>query len=254
MKFDNLQQFTEASMINRAKWLREASTKDVATAMEHDEDFRFAVFKTIGKKGIISLVKSKTGNFEEALARLLSIEFEPHKWQPADLIQLYKDFILFTANVLKVLYDDTIKSLLVDLEGYPFGEFNKAVPLNYEIFTKKTEEYAEELNWYIENHNETIHQELSLKELFFYIDRSSYILRIINMDEVITKRKSDPFSDDFKSDFEREQSLQTKIKDIITLYKKLFRITREELENTSVFNKKDWIDYFNSESKHNKYL
>jgi len=74
------------------------------------------------------------------------------------------------------------------------------------------------------------------------------------MDEVFTKRKSDPFPDDFKSDFEREQSLQAKIKDIIALYKKLFRITREELENNSEINQTDWIDYFNSESKHNKYL
>lgn len=79
MKFDSLKQFTEASLINRAKWLREASTKDVATAMGHDDDFRVSVFKSVGKKGIISLAKSKTGNYEEALARLLSIEFVPHK-------------------------------------------------------------------------------------------------------------------------------------------------------------------------------
>jgi hypothetical protein len=255
MKFDNLKQFTEASMINRAKWLREAFTKDVATVMEHDEDFRFAVFKSVGKQGIISLAKSKTGNYEEALARLLSIEFKPHKQQPADLIQLYKDFILFTVNVLKILYDDSIKSFLVDFEGYPFGELNKAVPLNYEIFNKKIEEYTEELKWYIENHNKrTIHHELSIQELILYIDRSSYILRIIEMDEVITKRKSDPFSDDFMSDFKREQSLQAKINDIIALYKELFRITREELENNSAINQTDWIDYFKSKNELNKFL
>ncbi len=79
MKFDNLKQFTEASLINRAKWLREASTNDVATVMAYDEDFAVAVFKSVGKQGIISLAKSTTGNYEEALARLLSIEFEPHK-------------------------------------------------------------------------------------------------------------------------------------------------------------------------------
>jgi len=79
MKFDNLKQFAEAGLLYRAKWLREASTKDVATVMGHDEDFAVAVFKSVGKQGIISLAKSKTGNFEEALARLLSIEFEPHK-------------------------------------------------------------------------------------------------------------------------------------------------------------------------------
>lgn len=79
----------EASFVNRAKWLREASTKDIATVMEHDEDFGVAVIKTIGKngKGIKHLAKSPTGNFEEALARLLSIEFEPHKQKPADLLQ-----------------------------------------------------------------------------------------------------------------------------------------------------------------------
>jgi len=49
MKFENLQQFIDANMINRWKWLREAKTKDVATAMA----------------------------FEDALKRLTSIEFEP---------------------------------------------------------------------------------------------------------------------------------------------------------------------------------
>jgi hypothetical protein len=79
MKLDNLKQFTEASLINRGKWLREASTKDAVTVMGYDEDFAVAVFKTVGKQGIISLAKSPTGNFEEALAMLLSIEFKPHK-------------------------------------------------------------------------------------------------------------------------------------------------------------------------------
>jgi hypothetical protein len=182
------------------------------------------------------------------------IKFESHKQKPAGLIQLYKDFILFIVNVLKILYDDTIKNLLVDFEGYPFGELNKSVPLNYEIFTQKTEGYTEELKWYVENYNKTIHQELSLQELFFYIDRSSNILQLIKIDEVLTKRESDPFSDDFMPKFEREQSLQAKISDIIAIYKELFRITREELENNSVINQTDWIDYFNKQSDFNKWL
>jgi hypothetical protein len=76
MKFETLEQFVNASMINRQKWLREAATKDVATAMAYDEDFAVAVFKSVGKKGIIALARSKTGNYEEALARLTSIEFK----------------------------------------------------------------------------------------------------------------------------------------------------------------------------------
>jgi len=77
MRFENLKQFIDASMINRWKWLREASTEDVATAMNFDEDFAVEVFKSVGKQGIIALAQSPVGNFEEALARLTSIEFEP---------------------------------------------------------------------------------------------------------------------------------------------------------------------------------
>jgi len=79
MKFENLKQFVEASTIDRMKWLREASTEDVATAMDFDEDFAVAVFKSVGKQGIIDLAQSPTGKFDDALARLTSIEFEPHK-------------------------------------------------------------------------------------------------------------------------------------------------------------------------------
>jgi hypothetical protein len=79
MRFENLKQFIEASLINRVKWLREASTEDVATAMEFDEDFRVEVFKSVGKQGIIALAQSPIGKLDDALARLTSIEFEPHK-------------------------------------------------------------------------------------------------------------------------------------------------------------------------------
>jgi len=78
MRFENLKQFIEANMVNRMKWLREASTEDVATAMEFDEDFAVEVFRSVGKQGIIDLAQSPTGSFEDALARLTSIEFEPY--------------------------------------------------------------------------------------------------------------------------------------------------------------------------------
>jgi len=34
MRFENLEKFTEASLINRMKWLREAPSNDVATVIK----------------------------------------------------------------------------------------------------------------------------------------------------------------------------------------------------------------------------
>ena len=79
MRFENLKQFIDASMVNRMKWLREAATEDVATAMEFDEEFRVEVFRSVGKQGIIALAQSPTGYIDDALERLTSIEFEPYK-------------------------------------------------------------------------------------------------------------------------------------------------------------------------------
>ena len=80
MRFENLKQFIDADMINRMKWLREAATEDVATAMEFDEEFRSEVFKSVGKQGIIALMQSSIGNIDDSLRRLFSIEFEPHEF------------------------------------------------------------------------------------------------------------------------------------------------------------------------------
>jgi len=77
MKFENLEKFSEASMINRMKWLREAPSNDVATAIKFNQNFAIEVEKTIGKQSIKSLSKYPIGNYEEALQRLILIEFEP---------------------------------------------------------------------------------------------------------------------------------------------------------------------------------
>jgi len=77
MRFENLDKFAEASMINRMKWLREAPSNDVATVMKFNKNFAIEVEKTIGKQVIKSLSKYSIGNYEEALQRLISIEFEP---------------------------------------------------------------------------------------------------------------------------------------------------------------------------------
>jgi len=78
MKFESLEQFNEANLANRMKWLREADIKDVATAMEFNRKFRIKVFDSVGKEGIIDLMQSPIGNYEESSTRLLSIEFEPY--------------------------------------------------------------------------------------------------------------------------------------------------------------------------------
>ena len=77
MRFENLDKFAEASMINRMKWLREAPSNDVATVMKFNKNFAIEVEKTIGKQVIKSLSKYSIENYEESLQRLILIEFEP---------------------------------------------------------------------------------------------------------------------------------------------------------------------------------
>jgi hypothetical protein len=144
MKFDNLKQFAEASLINCAKWLREASLEDVATVMGFDEEFAVAVFKSVGKQGIIDLVQSTTGNFEEALARLLSIEFEPHKQQPVDDFSVIQDKF---SELAELFQDICIPYLItsVDEKGHQKLIESEIIEVNekYEQFKIKINQFIE---------------------------------------------------------------------------------------------------------------
>ena len=75
MKFNTLNQFNKASLINRMKWLREAKINDVATVMKENPEFAEKVLKTIGKKGKNSLDKAKLLDYKTSLKKLLTIEF-----------------------------------------------------------------------------------------------------------------------------------------------------------------------------------
>ena len=79
MKFSTLEEFINASMINKAKWLREAKVKDLATVMAKHPEFSVAVKKTIGQKGLKALDKAKLVDYETSLSKLMQIEFEPIK-------------------------------------------------------------------------------------------------------------------------------------------------------------------------------
>ena len=75
MKFDNLDQFLNASVINKMKWLREAEAEDLATIMAKHSDFSKTVMETIGQEGRDTLNKAKLLDYETSLSKLLQIEF-----------------------------------------------------------------------------------------------------------------------------------------------------------------------------------
>jgi hypothetical protein len=70
MKFEKLEQFIEASFINKAKWLREAEVEDLATVMPKHPEFAIAVRETIGQEGIQALDDAKLLDYEGSLKRL----------------------------------------------------------------------------------------------------------------------------------------------------------------------------------------
>jgi len=79
MKFENLEQFINASMINKSKWLREAEVEDLATVMAKNSDFSKAVMETVGEEGRKALNESELLDYEKSLLKLTQIEFEASK-------------------------------------------------------------------------------------------------------------------------------------------------------------------------------
>ena len=75
VKIDNLDQFLHASLINKAKWLREAEAEDLATVMAKHPEFSRTVMETVGQEGRDTLNKAKLLDYETSLSRLLQIEF-----------------------------------------------------------------------------------------------------------------------------------------------------------------------------------
>jgi hypothetical protein len=76
MKFENLEQFINASLINKAKWLREADAKDLATVMAKNSDFSVAVMETVGQEGRKTLNEAEIQNYETSLLKLMQIDFK----------------------------------------------------------------------------------------------------------------------------------------------------------------------------------
>jgi len=79
MKFENLEQFINASMINKAKWLREAEVDDLATVMAKHQDFSKVVMETVGEEGRKALNEAKLFDYDKSLLKLIEIEFEASK-------------------------------------------------------------------------------------------------------------------------------------------------------------------------------
>jgi hypothetical protein len=76
MKFENLNQFINASMINKAKWLREANAEDLVTVMAKNPDFSVAVMETVGQEGRKTLNEAELQNYETSLLKLMQIDFK----------------------------------------------------------------------------------------------------------------------------------------------------------------------------------
>jgi hypothetical protein len=77
MKFNNLEEFVKAEYTSKAIWLRLAKEKDVAIVMAQEPEFAAAVNETVSEKGRKALAKTRKGDYNKSLQRLLSIEFEP---------------------------------------------------------------------------------------------------------------------------------------------------------------------------------
>jgi len=80
MKFETLEQFMKAVFINKAKWVREADVKDLATVMAKHPDFAEAVMKTVSQEGRDALKEAELLDYETSLKKLTQIEFEPYKY------------------------------------------------------------------------------------------------------------------------------------------------------------------------------
>ena len=75
MKFKTLDQFINASLLHKMKWLKEAEAEDLATVMARHPEFSRTVMETIGQEGRNTLNKAKLLNYETSLERLLEIEY-----------------------------------------------------------------------------------------------------------------------------------------------------------------------------------
>jgi hypothetical protein len=153
--------------------------------------------------------------------------------ETTDLIQLHKDFFLLTTKVERTLLEAVIRDFLVDCEGYSLREAKEQFPLSYRSLIKDTEEYAEELDWYIANHKiPAIYQASALQKLVKYRKRSLSGLTILKRDMLSTK------------DAARKQHLTDILTRLVLLFNKLFLTTREYLEGTSVSQQTDWVNFY----------
>ena len=132
MKFETLDQFMKAVFINKAKWLREADVKDLATVMAKHPDFAEAVMKAVGQKGRDALKEAELLDYETSLRNLTQIEFEAYKYDNSKKFTLTitcygkylsgienattEEIVYFVENYHEPLPDLEIKEALLELQ------------------------------------------------------------------------------------------------------------------------------------------
>ena len=121
-----------AVFINKAKWLREADVKDLATVMVKHPDFAEAVMKIVSQEGRDALKEAELLDYETSLRRLTQIEFEAYKYDNSKKFTLTitcygehlsgienattEEVVYFVENYHEPLPDLKIKEALSELQ------------------------------------------------------------------------------------------------------------------------------------------
>jgi hypothetical protein len=153
--------------------------------------------------------------------------------QATNLVQLFKDFSLLIIRAEELLLEENIKDFLVDCENVPLHEAEQILALNYIDLINETKEYAKELRWYIDNHQESImNRAHALQKLTFYRKRSLSGLKTIKNDMDTT-----PFED-------RRQHLTKLLNSFIIVFNDLLATAREEIQETPISQQTNWVDLY----------
>ena len=155
--------------------------------------------------------------------------------QATDLIQLYRDFFLLITKAQQLLLEETIKGFLIDHEGYSLREAEEAIPINYGNLLNEIKEYADELQWYIDNHqNNLVNQAFALEKLIIYKKRSLLGLSTLKKDMETTPPERE----------RKRQSLSILVNRFISLFNDLLMVTRDVVGNTPIAKQTDWINLY----------
>jgi len=154
--------------------------------------------------------------------------------QPAELVQLFKDFSLLISKVQLSLIEECARNFLVDCEGYSLRKAEKAFPLTQLNLINETIKYKEELQWYIDHRQQNTieNNENYFKKISFYKKSSLSGLSTL---------KSDRDSEHFN---ERKEQYTDLLNRLISLFNRLLAIARNEIQEIEKAQLSNWIELY----------